>query len=77
MTYIYDPQVNPSDLSIGRRAQKPMPSREELLARNSFAGPDDNRHLDRTLGIKYNGPRKYNDSTANKLVAQKVIGVKK
>lgn len=27
--------------------QLPMPSREELLARNSFPGPDNNRHLDR------------------------------
>ncbi len=31
------------------RPNKPMPSREELLARNSFPGPDRNRHLDRIL----------------------------
>lgn len=70
--YIYDVQVNPSDLAIGRRAEKPMPSREELLARNSFAGPDNNRHLDRTLGIKHNGPRVYTDTTVNKLAEKKV-----
>lgn len=29
---------------------EPMPSREELLARNSFGSPDDNKYL--------NGPRK-------------------
>lgn len=33
-----------------KQNQKPMPSREELLARRSFDGPDNNRHLDRMLG---------------------------
>jgi hypothetical protein len=32
-----------------KEKQPPMPSREELLARNSFPGPDSNRHLDRIL----------------------------
>lgn len=30
--------------------QKPMPSREELLARNSFPSVNTNRHLDKMLG---------------------------
>ena len=46
----YDLQLTPSDLYIGRKKEKPMPSREELLARNSFGSPDNNRHLDRMLG---------------------------
>ena len=29
--------------------QTPMPSREELLARNSFQGPDKNRYLDKFM----------------------------
>ena len=28
-----------------KQNQEPMPSREELLARNSFQGPDKNRYL--------------------------------
>lgn len=28
----------------------PMPSREELLARNSFGSVNDNKHLNRMLG---------------------------
>lgn len=27
------------------RIREPMPSREELLARNSFGSPDDNKYL--------------------------------
>ena len=30
--------------------QKLMPSREELLARNSFGSVNNNKHLDRMLG---------------------------
>ncbi len=30
--------------------QEPMPSREELLARNSFGSVNDNKHLNRMLG---------------------------
>lgn len=33
----------------GRGSDKPMPSREELLARNSFGSPDDNKWLDKML----------------------------
>ena len=32
-----------------KQNQKPMPSREELLARNSFGSVNDNKHLDRAL----------------------------
>ncbi len=46
----YDLHVTPADLSVGRKAEKPMPSREELLSRNSFGSPDNNRHLDKMLG---------------------------
>lgn len=30
-----------------KQNQKSMPSREELLARNSFGSPDDNKYLNR------------------------------
>ena len=33
-----------------KQNQKPMPSREELLARNSFGSVNNNKHLDRMLG---------------------------
>ncbi|MCR8526647.1 DUF2737 family protein [Escherichia coli] len=46
----YDFNNNPSELRIGRRAEKPMPPREELLSRKSFPGPDQNKYLDRLLG---------------------------
>lgn len=29
------------------RSREPMPSREELLKRNSFGSPDDNKYLNR------------------------------
>lgn len=32
-----------------KQNQKPMPSREELLERNSFGSVNDNKHLDRAL----------------------------
>ena len=32
-----------------KQNEKPMPSREELLARNSFGSVNDNKHLDRAL----------------------------
>ena len=32
-----------------KQNQKPMPSREELLARNSFGSVNNNKHLDRAL----------------------------
>lgn len=31
---------------------EPMPSRDELLARNSFSGPSENKYLDKMFGIK-------------------------
>lgn len=49
MAYLIEPNANPSEMRIRPSRQKPMPSREELLARNSFSGPDSNRHLDRML----------------------------
>lgn len=33
-----------------KQNEKPMPSREELLARNSFGSVNQNKHLDRMLG---------------------------
>ena len=33
-----------------KQNEKPMPSREELLARNSFPSVNNNRHLDKMLG---------------------------
>ena len=33
-----------------KQNQKSMPSREELLARNSFGSVNNNKHLDRMLG---------------------------
>ena len=33
-----------------KQNEKPMPSREELLARNSFGSVNNNKHLDRMLG---------------------------
>ena len=32
-----------------KQNEKPMPSREELLARNSFGSVNNNKHLDRML----------------------------
>jgi len=32
-----------------KQNEKPMPSREELLARNSFGSVNDNKHLNRML----------------------------
>ncbi len=31
-----------------KQQEEPMPSREELLARNSFGSPDDNKYLNRS-----------------------------
>lgn len=33
-----------------KQNEKPMPSREELLVRNSFPSVNTNRHLDKILG---------------------------
>lgn len=71
---INDPsfELNPGNLRAGKRTTGEMPSREELLKRNSFGSPDDNRHLDKALGIEYNGRRSYEEqSVANKLAVEK------
>jgi len=44
------------------KLNQPMPSREELLARNSFGSPDDNKFL--------NAPRKAAIATAEKALAK-------
>ncbi len=31
-----------------KKPEQPMPSREELLSRNSFGSPDDNKYLNRS-----------------------------
>lgn len=37
----------PSDaLTRGKSSNKPMPDKAELLAKNSFLGPDNNRFID-------------------------------
>lgn len=35
-----------------KQKQEPMPGREELLARNSFGSPDDNKYLNAQRGKK-------------------------
>lgn len=42
--------ANTSAPKYTRQNEKPMPSREELLARNSFPSVNNNRHLDKMLG---------------------------
>lgn len=40
-------------LRVGRKGRKvPFPSREELMKRNSFPGPDKNKYLNRMWGEK-------------------------
>lgn len=51
LTYDYQNHgINTSAPKYNKQNQKPMPSREELLARNSFASVNNNKHLDRMLG---------------------------
>ncbi|EGO7647287.1 TPA: DUF2737 family protein [Escherichia coli] len=40
----YNPGILPAEMIIRQRA-KPMPSREELLKRNSFGSVNDNKYL--------------------------------
>ncbi|EDY1956150.1 DUF2737 family protein [Salmonella enterica] len=47
----YDPGILPSEMIISQRV-KPMPSREELLKRNSFGSVNDNRYLEMILRSK-------------------------
>jgi len=67
----YDLNNTPADLRIGRKADKPMPSRKELLRRDSFPGPDNNKHLDRMLGIKHVPKPDLDGATASNKLAEK------
>ncbi|MFD3233003.1 DUF2737 family protein [Escherichia coli] len=40
----YNPGILPAEMIISQRV-KPMPSREELLKRNSFGSVNDNKYL--------------------------------
>ncbi|EBW8686594.1 DUF2737 family protein [Salmonella enterica] len=44
----YDPVILPSEMIIRQRV-KPMPSREELLKRNSFPSVNQNKYLNAML----------------------------
>ncbi|EFH7234782.1 DUF2737 family protein [Escherichia coli] len=44
----YNPGILPAEMIIRQRV-KPMPSREELLKRNSFGSVNDNRYLEMIL----------------------------
>lgn len=42
-------------LTVGRKVNHtPFPSREELMKRNSFPGPDKNKYLNRMWGERKN-----------------------
>ncbi|EFN7085170.1 DUF2737 family protein, partial [Escherichia coli] len=41
----YNPGILPAEKMIIRQRVKPMPSREELLKRNSFGSVNDNKYL--------------------------------
>lgn len=47
----YNPGILPAEMIIRQRV-KPMPSREELLKRNSFDSVNDNRYLEMILRSK-------------------------
>lgn len=44
----YNPGILPAEMIIHQRV-KPMPSREELLKRNSFGSVNDNKYLNAML----------------------------
>ncbi|ELQ6126703.1 DUF2737 family protein [Cronobacter dublinensis] len=53
MNDYYDPSQNATGTSAPKyekRNSLPMPSREELMARNSFGSVNNNRYLNRWLG---------------------------
>ncbi|EKI1152384.1 DUF2737 family protein [Salmonella enterica subsp. enterica serovar Brandenburg] len=55
----YNPEILPAELII-RHKIKPMPTREELLQRNSFPSINENKYLNaiheiRAAGIKVKG----------------------
>ncbi|WP_336293571.1 DUF2737 family protein [Cronobacter dublinensis] len=45
----HDPLITPSELAA-RVKYQPMPSREELMKRNSFGSVNNNKYLNRWLG---------------------------
>lgn len=47
----YDPTIFPDDLSIRHRMDK-VPTKEELVGRNSFPSVNDNKYLDAILKSK-------------------------
>ncbi|UYW75570.1 DUF2737 family protein [Pseudocitrobacter faecalis] len=48
----YDPSLTPGEL-VARQRIRPYPSREELLARNSFPSVNENKYLNARLpGVK-------------------------
>lgn len=47
----HDPLITPSELQARVKSQ-PMPSREELMKRNSFGSVNNNKYLNRWLGSK-------------------------
>ena len=47
----HDPLITPSELAARVKSQ-PMPSREELMKRNSFGSVNNNKYLNRWLGAK-------------------------
>lgn len=74
--HVFD--LNPGNLRAGKRTRTDMPSREDLLKRNSFGSPDDNRHLDKALGLEYKGRRVYEEQpVAKKLAEQKARNLKR
>lgn len=53
-THTYDPDIIPGDL-IARQRIKPMPSRDELLLRDSFSNSTrlaNNKYLNQMLKVK-------------------------
>lgn len=49
----YNPGILPAEMIIRQRV-KPMPSREELLKRNSFGSVNDNKYLNASCGVGRN-----------------------
>lgn len=50
MSYQYDANVTPGDLTVNARFKKaPMPTKAELLARCSFPSVNTNKYLNRMI----------------------------
>lgn len=47
----YEPNAVYGTVHVGGKRNRPAPqeSREQIIARNSFPGPDHNRHIDKFL----------------------------